>query len=120
LGGIDSFGHIRQADPDFVYTIKVCELITHIKRFEETETLIKDFGYVADLLGAQMGCFLYQLPPSVHCSLSTLQAIVSQLDPRRRNVVGFVKAGGTKKSTNPSDMQGRSFAPAAVRGFPTN
>jgi len=87
VGGVKAW--IRQADPDFVYTIKVCELITHIKRFEEAETLIKDFGYVADLLGGQMGCFLYQLPPSVHYSLRTLQAIVSQLDPRRRNVVEF-------------------------------
>jgi hypothetical protein len=43
---------IRQADPSFVYTIKVCELITHIKRFEETKILIEDFGYIADLLGS--------------------------------------------------------------------
>lgn len=80
---------IRQADPSFVYTIKVCELITHVKRFEETATLVEDFGYIADLLGPQMGCFLFQLPPSVRYSRETLLSIVSQLDPRRRNVVEF-------------------------------
>ncbi len=80
---------IRQADPTFVYTIKVCELITHIRRFEETETLVADFGYIADLLGPQMGCFLFQLPPSVRYSNELLHSIVSQLDPRRRNVVEF-------------------------------
>jgi uncharacterized protein YecE (DUF72 family) len=80
---------IRQADPDFVYTIKVCELITHIRRFDDTRILIEDFGYIADLLGPQMGCFLFQLPPSVRYSPAMLDAILSQLDPRRRNVVEF-------------------------------
>ncbi|MHC1550337.1 DUF72 domain-containing protein [Phyllobacterium sp. K27] len=80
---------IRQADPSFLYTIKVCELITHIKRFEETKILIKDFGYIADLLGPQMGCFLFQLPPSVRYSPEMLRSILSQMDIRRRNVVEF-------------------------------
>ena len=74
---------------DFVYTVKVCELITHIKRFKGTKTLIKDFGMIADILGDRMGCFLFQLPPSYHFTKSRLTAIVSQLDPARRNVVEF-------------------------------
>lgn len=80
---------IRQAEPNFIYTIKVCELITHIKRFEDTAILIKDFGYIADLLGSQMGCFLFQLPPSLRYSPELLHSIISQLDPRCRNVVEF-------------------------------
>jgi uncharacterized protein YecE (DUF72 family) len=80
---------LRQAAPDFIYTVKVCELITHVKRFEDTETLVEDFGYIADLLGQQMGCFLFQLPPSVRYSAETLHRILSQLDPSRRNVVEF-------------------------------
>ena len=80
---------LRQAAPDFVYTVKVCELITHVKRFEGTETLVEDFGYIADLLGQQMGCFLFQLPPSIRYSAETLHRILSQLDPSRRNVVEF-------------------------------
>jgi uncharacterized protein YecE (DUF72 family) len=47
---------------DFVFTVKACELITHIKRFKGTKTLIKDFGMIADILGDRMGCFLFQLP----------------------------------------------------------
>ncbi|TCR66924.1 DUF72 domain-containing protein [Rhizobium sp. BK376] len=80
---------IRQANPEFVYTIKVCELITHIRRFEDTKILIEDFGYIADLLGPQMGCFLFQLPPSVRYSPELLRSVLSQLDPRRRNAVEF-------------------------------
>jgi hypothetical protein len=45
----------KQAEKnDFVYTIKVCELITHIKRFKGTKELIRDFGFIADLLFLQV------------------------------------------------------------------
>lgn len=74
---------------NFVYTVKVSELITHVKRFEGTRTLVKDFGHVADLLGPRMGCFLFQLPPSFHYTPARLARILSQLDPARRNVVEF-------------------------------
>ncbi len=73
----------------FVYTVKVCELITHIKRFTGTKTLVQDFGYISDLLEPRMGCFLYQLPPSFHYTPARLRQIVIQLDPRLRNVVEF-------------------------------
>lgn len=81
---------VRQAGRrKFVYTVKVSELITHVKKFAGTKTLVKDFGHIADLLGPRMGCFLFQLPPSFHYSPSRLARIVSQLDPARRNVVEF-------------------------------
>ncbi len=76
-------------DREFVYTVKVCELITHVKRFKRTKTLIRDFGLIADILGERMGCFLFQLPPSHHYTKARLNSIVSQLDPARRNVVEF-------------------------------
>ena len=74
---------------DFIYTVKVCELITHVKRFVSTKTLVKDFTHIADLLRERMGCFLFQLPPSYHYTPARLKSIVSQLDPRFRNVVEF-------------------------------
>jgi uncharacterized protein YecE (DUF72 family) len=81
---------VKQAERrDFVYTIKVSELITHVKRFEGTKTLVRDFGYVADLLGPRMGCLLFQLPPSYHFTPARLRTIVGQLEPGRRNVVEF-------------------------------
>jgi uncharacterized protein YecE (DUF72 family) len=73
----------------FVYTVKVCELITHVKKFKGTKRLVKDFGYIADLLGPRMGCFLFQLPPSFRYTSARLKSIVTQLDPARRNVVEF-------------------------------
>jgi uncharacterized protein YecE (DUF72 family) len=88
LGTVQSWR--KQAEGrDMVYTIKASELITHIKKFEGTKTLIRDFGYIADLLGPLMGCFLFQLPPSYHYSPARLRNILDQLDPARRNVVEF-------------------------------
>jgi uncharacterized protein YecE (DUF72 family) len=72
-----------------VYTVKAPELITHIKKFEDTETLVQDFGYIADLLGPRMGCFLFQVPPSYHYSADRLNTILRQLDPALRNVIEF-------------------------------
>ena len=73
----------------FVYTIKVCELITHVKRFQGTKQLIADFSFIADMLGPLMGCFLFQLPPSFHYTPARLKAIIGQLDQSHRNVVEF-------------------------------
>lgn len=81
---------VRQAGRRrFTYTVKVCELITHVKRFRNTKTLVQDFGYIADLLGPRMGCFLFQLPPSFRYTAARLRMILAQLDPRHRNVVEF-------------------------------
>ena len=73
----------------FTYAVKVNELITHTRRFVRTDVLVKDFGLIADLLGARFGCFLFQLPPSFHYTRARLDRIVTQLDPRHRNVVEF-------------------------------
>jgi uncharacterized protein YecE (DUF72 family) len=83
-------GWIRQVGRrNFVYTVKASELITHVKRFTGTRTLVRDFGHIADLLGPRMGCFLFQLPPGFHFSRARLDRILSHLDPGRRNVVEF-------------------------------
>ncbi|HEY0961462.1 MAG TPA: DUF72 domain-containing protein [Pseudomonadales bacterium] len=83
-------GWLRQVGRKrFTYTVKACELITHVKRFRNTKTLVQDFGYIADLLGPRMGCFLFQLPPSFRYTAARLRMILAQLDPRHRNVVEF-------------------------------
>ena len=46
-------------------------------------------GLIADILNDQMGCFLFQLPPSYRYTKTRLVGIVSQLDPARRNVMEF-------------------------------
>lgn len=81
---------LRQAGRrHFVYTVKANELITHQRRFIRTKELIKDFYHIGSMLGPHMGCFLFQLPPSFRYSSAALHRIISQLDPRWKNVVEF-------------------------------
>jgi uncharacterized protein YecE (DUF72 family) len=88
LAGVQ--GWRKQAEGrNMVYTVKASELITHTKKFEGTADLLRDFGYIADLLGPLMGCFLFQLPPSYDYSAARLATILDQLDPARRNVIEF-------------------------------
>lgn len=88
IGAVQTWRRQAEGRP-MTYTVKASELITHIHRFKGTEVLVRDFGYIADLLGPLMGCFLFQLPPSVHYSPALLDSIVGQLDPTRRNVIEF-------------------------------
>ena len=97
----------RQAGKrNFVYTVKVCELITHTKKFKGTKTLVRDFGIIADLLGDRMGCFLFQLPPSFRYTKARLNLVLSQLDPARRNVVEFRHKSWWNETTYAAFRQG--------------
>jgi hypothetical protein len=101
----------------FVYTVKVCELITHVRRFKGTKTLIRDFGIIADILGDTVGCLLFQLPPSYRYTRARLDAIVDQLDPARRNVVEFrheLVAGGSLRRL----PEGRNYLLLLQRAAP--
>lgn len=87
----------RQAPEDFVYTLKVNRLVTHIKKFKGTSRLVKDFYKLGDELKEKMGCFLFQLPPSLRYSENKLKEIVEQLDPEKKNVVEFRHVSWFKK-----------------------
>jgi uncharacterized protein YecE (DUF72 family) len=81
---------IRQAPPDFLYSIKVNRYITHDFRMEGTAMLVEQFYLdVGVPLGERMACFLFQFPPSFRYTKKRLDAICKQLDPRYRNVVEF-------------------------------
>ena len=83
---------LRQAPPDFLYSIKVNRYITHDFRMEGTAMLVEQFylDVGEPLTGAgRMACFLFQFPPSFRYTKKRLDAICKQLDPRYRNVVEF-------------------------------
>ena len=79
----------RQAPKGFVYTLKVNRMITHIKKFKGTDELIQTFYKLGDALKEKMGCFLFQLPPTLTFSEERMQEIVEQLDPEKKNVIEF-------------------------------
>jgi uncharacterized protein YecE (DUF72 family) len=80
----------RQARPGFVYSIKVNGSITHEKRFIRTRKLVGEFCEpIAKELAEQMGCLLFQCPPSLKYDADLLRRILDQLDPAFRNVIEF-------------------------------
>ncbi len=79
----------RNAPDNFIYTLKVNRFITHIKKFKGTKKLIKDFYKLGNALNEKMGCFLFQLPPSLKYNEEKLNEIIKQLDAERKNVVEF-------------------------------
>jgi uncharacterized protein YecE (DUF72 family) len=87
----------RQAPKDFVYTLKVNRMITHIKKFKNTSKLVKDFYKVGCELKDKMGCFLFQLPPSLKFSENKLKEIIKQLDTEKKNVIEFRHESWFKK-----------------------
>jgi hypothetical protein len=115
-------GWLQQAGPKkFVYTVKVCELITHVKRFVGTKELVRDFGHIADLLGPYMGCFLFQLPPSYTYTPARLKAIWdSSSTASAMSSNSATRRGGTKRSSLHSARPGPFSVHAAVPGCPTN
>jgi uncharacterized protein YecE (DUF72 family) len=71
----------RQAPPEFRYSVKVNQRITHEKRMVRTAKLVKEFCSLSEILGPQLGCFLFQLPPSYRFTRARLSSIVKQLGP---------------------------------------
>jgi uncharacterized protein YecE (DUF72 family) len=79
----------RNAPSHFRYSVKVNQLITHEKRLRRTGKLVAEFCRIEEILGQQLGCFLFQFPPSYRYTASRLKSIVTQLHPRVRNAIEF-------------------------------
>lgn len=81
--------------PDFKFTFKANRLITHVKKFENTEDLVKKFLTLLDLIEDKLACILWQLPPSMHFSAQNMEILnnfLSKFEPgesERKNVIEF-------------------------------
>jgi uncharacterized protein YecE (DUF72 family) len=74
----------------FNFAVKVPRLVTHYKKFDGTDELIKDFyGIVREGLRDKLGCILFQLPPDIVFSENLLIRIMNQCDPSFKNVIEF-------------------------------
>jgi uncharacterized protein YecE (DUF72 family) len=80
---------VRNAPASFRYSIKVNREITHERRLVRTRKLVAEFCAISELLGAQLGCFLFQFPPSYRFTPSRLRSIVTQIDPKFRCAIEF-------------------------------
>lgn len=79
-----------KALPDFSFSVKVPQIITHHQKFRETEKLLQDFYSIArEGLKEKLGPILFQLPPSLKYDEGFLQNILGQMDVRYKNVIEF-------------------------------
>lgn len=79
------------SSPDhFRFAVKAPRVITHFKKFHDTERLLDDFYHtVKEALGEKCGCCLFQLPPSYIYAPDKLERIVNSLHPSLPNVLEF-------------------------------
>lgn len=77
--------------PDgFLFSVKAPRLITHYKKFTDTEKLAEDFyNTVGEGLQNKLGCILFQLPPGIAYTPELLERIINAVDPSFRNVIEF-------------------------------
>jgi uncharacterized protein YecE (DUF72 family) len=73
----------------FLFTLKANRRITHTKKLKNVKSEVRYFDILADSLGDNLGCLLFQLPPSLTKDLPLLEAFVSDLSPGYRNVIEF-------------------------------
>lgn len=75
---------------DFLFAVKAPRLVTHYKKFNETESLLRDFyESAAEGLKDKLGPVLFQLPRQLVFGEGLLEKIIHSLDGRFINAVEF-------------------------------
>ncbi len=79
----------KKTPEDFIFTLKVNQIITHRKKFKDTKDLLKRFYKISGILENKLGCILFQIPPNITKNMDFLANIVNQLDSDKKNVIEF-------------------------------
>jgi uncharacterized protein YecE (DUF72 family) len=79
----------RKTPEDFVFALKVNQLITHEMKFQGTQGLVDRFYQLAELLKDKLGCILFQIPPHRSKDIVFLKVVIEQLDHEKDNVMEF-------------------------------
>lgn len=79
----------EQVPPEFRFSLKAPQRITHFKRLKETEEETKYFLDTAAVLADQLGVVLFQLPPNMKKDLPRLEEFLRQLPANTRAAFEF-------------------------------
>jgi len=78
----------KRSPSDYKFTTKAPRLITHYKRFNDSQRLLDDFYTVVSKgLQKKLGTVLFQLPGSIAYSDAMLEKIINTLRPEFSNVL---------------------------------
>src|SRR5918999_3198036 len=69
----------EQVPPNFRFSLKAPQRVTHFKRLKDTEEETKYFLEMAAVLEDQLGVVLFQLPPNMKKDLLRLDSFLNQL-----------------------------------------
>lgn len=82
-------GWYNRTPEDFLLTLKVNQLITHRKRFKNTQSTVNRFYGLSELLKEKLGCILFQFSPSKSKDINFLKNAIEQMDITKNNVIEF-------------------------------
>lgn len=88
------FGWLRYTKPDFVYTAKLPQLITHKKKLDPKQGIEEDLNKFLELMeplqfNGKLGCLLAQLPPSLRLNLNLMESFFALFPTQFRLAVEF-------------------------------
>ena len=82
-------GWYNKTPSNFTFTLKANRVITHLRKFRDTEQYTANMYKLAKLLKEKLLCVLFQLPPILYKDMTLLETIADQLDPSVMNVLEF-------------------------------
>lgn len=82
-------GWYKRTPDEFKITLKANQLITHRRRFKNTESTINRFYRLADILDDKLSCILFQIPLQKSKDIHFLKNALGQLDSSKNNVIEF-------------------------------
>jgi uncharacterized protein YecE (DUF72 family) len=82
-------GWVAETPPDFSFTLKAPQRITHFARLREIDDPLRYFVDTAGGLGPKLGPVLFQLPPNFRKDLDRLGGLLTQLPAELRCAFEF-------------------------------
>ncbi|MCZ3365247.1 MULTISPECIES: DUF72 domain-containing protein [Methanobacterium] len=82
-------GWYNKTPDNFKLTLKANQVITHRRRFKNTQSTLTRFYGLAEILNEKLGCILFQVPPQKSKDIDFLKNAVNQFDLSKNNIIEF-------------------------------
>lgn len=79
----------KNSKENFYFSLKLPRIISHVKKFRNTENLMKNFYNISSNLKEKLACILIQLPPFLKYSKEKLSEIISQINTEINHAIEF-------------------------------
>jgi uncharacterized protein YecE (DUF72 family) len=89
-----AYAWARRSPPGFKYALKIPRLITHDKKFDPSQGIMKDLRRFLDIIeplkrNGKLGPLLFQMPPSYHADLDQLESVLTLLPEDYQYAIEF-------------------------------